>query len=69
MRAALVLVLSFLCLVDVRDQAAMTHNVLLGCEPFTVWENAQHEPRYYILHCPDEAWGKVKADGRWADGA
>ena len=59
--------LSFLCLVDVRKPQALTQNIALGCQAFSMWENAQGAPRYWILHCPNEAWGAVTSDGTWSE--
>ena len=65
MRRAALVMLSFLVLMDVRNTQQMSRNMELGCTPFTVWENEHRQPRYWILHCPDEAWGKAQGEGMW----
>ena len=67
MKWLLVIALSFICLVKVDSltQLKLDWNEELGCEVFSEWKNAHGERRYWILHCPNEALGLVKADGRW----
>ena len=52
-------------MLDVARVSDAQHNVALGCQAFTVWENAQGEPRYWIFHCPDEATALAAHDGLW----
>ena len=66
MRTHLLLaLLSFFVVLDVRRPDALQRNLDRGCEAFSVWENAQREPRYWMLHCPDEALTTAESNGTW----
>ncbi len=67
MRHLLVAIISFFCIVDYNFPVTVKNNEAAGCEIITVWENAHGVPRYWFMHCPDEASINVQAHGYFTD--
>ena len=56
-------IFSFLAIADPSDERAMESNFALGCEELTTVKAGQKE--YVLLHCPDEAFDRVRSVGNW----